>query len=139
VPELAGGAFWIPPGEPKRRLRDTLAEFASLFPGIGVAGLRRGLRIDALMDSRQPEQPHWYLEVLSIAPEAQRMGHGSALLQPVLARCDRDSIPAHLETNRESNLAYYRRFGFELTEKLAPEDGPPIWFMWREPRVASPG
>ena len=48
-------------------------------------------------------------------------------------------MPAYLETNRESNLPYYRRFGFELTEKIALPDSPPLWLMWREPRVPSPG
>ena len=57
--------------------------------------------------------------MLSIAPEHQRRGHGAALLAPVLARCDADAVPAYLETNRESNLPYYRRFGFELTETIA--------------------
>jgi GNAT superfamily N-acetyltransferase len=71
--------------------------------------------------------------VLSIAPEHQRQGHGAALLAPVLGRCDRDGTPAYLETNRESNLPYYRRFGFELTERVSLPDSPPLWLMWREP------
>ncbi len=133
TPELAGGAFWIPPGEPKRRARDNLAEIISLVPGIGIGGARRGTRIDRLMERRHPIEPHWYLEVLSIAPEHQRRGHGAALLAPVLARCDADAVPAFLETNRESNLPYYRRFGFALTETISLPDGPPLWLMWREP------
>jgi GNAT superfamily N-acetyltransferase len=134
TPGCEGGAFWIPPGEPKRRLRDGVAEALSLLPGIGIGGARRGSRIENLMDAHHPSEPHWYLEVLSIAPEYQRQGHGGALLAPVLERCDRDEVPAYLETNRESNLPYYRRFGFELTEKIALPDSPPLWLMWREPR-----
>ncbi len=133
TPDAAGGAFWIPPGQPKRRLRDDLAEVISVLPGIGLGGARRGYRIGRLMEEHHPREPHWYLEVLSIAPEHQRRGHGSALLAPVLARCDRDRVPAYLETNRESNLPYYRRFGFELTTEVALPDSPPLWLMWREP------
>ena len=134
TPGCEGGAFWIPPGQPKRRPREELAEAFALLPGIGLGGARRGTRIERLLDEHHPHEPHWYLECLSIAPEHQRQGHGAALLAPVLDRCDRDDIPAFLETNRESNLPYYRRFGFELTERIGLPDSPPLWLMWREPR-----
>jgi GNAT superfamily N-acetyltransferase len=131
-----GGAFWIPPGEPKRRPLEGIAEALALLPGIGIGGARRGTRIERLLDEHHPAEPHWYLEVLSVAPEHQRRGHGGALLRPVLDRCDRERTPAFLETNRESNLPYYRRFGFELTERISLPDSPPLWLMWREPRPA---
>ncbi len=134
TPGCTGGAFWLPPGEPKRRTRDTIGEATALLPGIGLGGARRGTRMDALLQRHHPAEPHWYLEVLSIAPEHQRQGHGGALLRPVLERCDRDELPAYLETNRESNLPYYRRFGFELTERISLPESPPLWLMWREPR-----
>lgn len=137
TPGATGGALWIPPDEPKRRPRDQLAEALSLFPGIGLAGARRGARIEELMAEHHPSEPHWYLEVLSIDSAHQRQGHGAALLAPVLDRCDADATPAFLETNRESNLPYYRRFGFELTEKISLPDSPPLWLMWRRPAVRS--
>ena len=132
--DAVGAALWLPPGQPKRRLRDHIAESVALFPGVGIGGASRGARIDALTAKHHPAEPHWYLEVLSIAPEHQRRGHGSALLAPVLDRCDAGGVPAYLETNREPNLPYYRRFGFELTERIALSDSPPLWLMWRESR-----
>ena len=37
--------------------------------------------------------------------------------------CIRDS----LETQKEDNLSYYRRFGFEVVDRLRPvSDGPPL-------------
>jgi ribosomal protein S18 acetylase RimI-like enzyme len=134
TPDAVGGALWIPPGQPKRTLRDSTAEALALFPGIGIAGARRGSRMDELMDSHKPGEPHWYLEVLSIDPDHQRKGHGTTLITPALERADADGVPAYLETNRESNLPYYRRFGFELTEKVSLPDSPPLWMMLREPR-----
>jgi GNAT superfamily N-acetyltransferase len=133
TPDAVGGALWLPPSVPKRRLREQLAEIAALFPGLGIGGARRGTRIEELMTEHTPREPHWYLEVLSIDPDHQRRGHGSRLLAPVLDRCDADGVPAYLETNRESNLPYYRRFGFELTEQISLHDSPPLWLMWREP------
>ena len=134
TPGAVGGALWIPPAGPKRTMRDQLAEVIAALPGIGIGGARRGSRIEHLLQSHQPREPHWYLEVLSIDPAHQRQGHGTTLLEPVLTRCDADDVPAFLETNRESNLPYYRRFGFELTEEISLPDSPPLWLMWRDPR-----
>jgi ribosomal protein S18 acetylase RimI-like enzyme len=131
-----GGAFWLPPGPRNRTFREELAEAFALLPGIGPRGARRGMRMEALLQRHHPSEPHWYLEVLSIDPAHQRQGHGATLMAPALARCDADRVPAFLETNRESNLPYYRRFGFELTEEISLDDSPPLWLMWREPRDA---
>ena len=34
-------------------------------------------------------------------------------------------MPAYLETQREANVPYYRRFGWELTGEIALDDSPP--------------
>lgn len=44
-------------------------------------------------------------------------------------------MPAYLETQRESNISYYRRFGFELMREISLHDSPPLWLMWREART----
>ena len=67
-------------------------------------------------------------------PERQGRGLGTALLQPVLERCDRDKVPAYLEATTPRNLACYQRNGFEVTQEFALPDGPPMWPMWRTPR-----
>ena len=134
TPDAVGGALWLPPGAPKRTLRDQIAEAAALLPGLGLGGARRGTRIEELMAEHVPTGPHWYLEVLSIDPDHQRQGHGTTLLRPILERADSEGVPAYLETNREANVPYYRRFGFELTERISLTDSPALWLMWREPR-----
>lgn len=128
-----GACLWIPPENPRRTAWQGLVEAVSLVPGI-VGGIRRGQRMEGLMNENHPVEPHWYLETLSIAPEAQRKGYGSALLAPGLELCDEQQLPAYLETQREANVPYYRRFGWELTGKVALPDSPPMWTMWREPR-----
>jgi hypothetical protein len=60
---------------------------------------------------------------------------GSALLAPVLQRCDSDGLPAYLEASSPRNRALYERQGFAVTEEFALGRGaPPQWRMWREPR-----
>jgi ribosomal protein S18 acetylase RimI-like enzyme len=79
--------------------------------------------------------PHWYLGVLGTRKKAQGRGVGSSLLAPVLDRCDDEGIPAYLESSKHSNIAFYRRHGFEVTGEIPlPFGGPSVWSMWRDPR-----
>ena len=79
-------------------------------------------------------EPHWYLAFLGIEPSEQGKGLGSALLRPVLERCDSEGTPAYLETSNERNLPFYQRHGFEVVQQCGIPDGPHFWGMWRVAR-----
>ena len=82
------------------------------------------------------DPPHWYLAVLGTEPAGQGTGRGSAVLQPVLQRCDDEGLPAYLESSKERNVPFYERHGFRVREEIAlAKGGPPVWLMWREPRT----
>ncbi len=136
--DLAGAAIW---GAPDRH-RNGLAELAQLLPTAPFLVSRRtvqALRLLFEVDGLHPKEPHWYLATLGTAPEHQGRGVGSALLQPVLDRADRDGMPAYLESSKERNVPFYARFGFEVVEELRTHpDNPPMWRMWREPRPPDP-
>ena len=55
-------------------------------------------------------------------------------MAPVLERCDTDGVGAYLESSKESNIAFYSRHGFQVTEEIKLLAGPPMWKMWRDPR-----
>ena len=136
TPDLQAGALWFPPVGRQLGFRDELREFISLLQA-GIGALRRGSRTGETMRRHHPTEPHFYLNTLSIDPDHQRMGYGAALMRPLLARCDRLELPCYLETQRESNVPYYRRFGFDLRERIEVDGGgPPMWLMWRIPRHA---
>ena len=87
------------------------------------------------LEARHPSgPPHYYLAVLGTDPAQQGQGLGSALLAPVLERCDADGVGAFLESSKERNLAFYGRHRFEVVGDYQVPDGPKLWFMWREPR-----
>jgi GNAT superfamily N-acetyltransferase len=127
----------VPPG----RWRLGFFQQLKLLPGmIRVFGrdLGRAQRGLTVMDSGHPRSPHWYLDSLGVEPERQGTGIGSALMRPVLERCDRERMPAYLNAGSPRSRELYRRHGFEVTEEFRlPEDGPSLWRMWREPRATA--
>lgn len=128
--DAAGASLWFPPGTLALSRRERFTEIASLLPE-GADSFGRGARWEALLARHHPREPHWYLQTLAVAPAAQRRGIGTALIEPGLDRADGEGMPVFLETQRESNVPYYRRFGFELTEEISLPDSPPLWLMWR--------
>ena len=131
--EGTGGAFWFPPGTTKLNFRETLAESLPFMPE-GLPHMGKASRFETEIKKHWPKEPHWYLAVLSVSPEVQGQGHGSALLQPALELADRDGKPAWLETQRERNIVFYERQGFELVERLMIDGELPVWLMHRPAR-----
>ena len=78
-------------------------------------------------------EPHWYLATLGVDPPAQGRGIGSALLAHWLADVDADATPAWLETDRQANVAFYRRVGFEVARR-SEVLGTTVWCMGRPER-----
>ena len=132
--DLSGGALWGPPGKwqtsPLSLLRATPRLIFSLGTRIPIA-----LSTIAKVEKVHPREAHWYLAVLGTEPARQGKGIGSALIAPILERCDQTETPAYLESSKESNIPFYNRHGFEVTGTIdLPRGGPRIWPMWREPR-----
>ena len=122
-------AIWAPPG----RWRAPLLEGVRMAPIVGARAplLLRGFRN---VERNHPRWPHWYLSVLGTDPPAQGRGLGSAVMEPVLSRCDEQGLGAYLESSKESNVPYYRHHGFEVVDVATLLRGPRLWLMWRHPR-----
>ena len=73
-----------------------------------------------LFEKKHPTQPHWYLGILGTDTVHQGKGVGSALMQPILERCDAEGLPAYLESSREGRPL--RITGREMVT-CAPPDG----------------
>ncbi|MGI5527127.1 GNAT family N-acetyltransferase [Streptomyces syringium] len=81
------------------------------------------------------DRSHYYLPNIVAAPGRTGEGRGSALLEAVLERCDREGMPAYLEASNTRSKALYERHGFVFTGRTVDlPGGPPMWPMWREPR-----
>jgi ribosomal protein S18 acetylase RimI-like enzyme len=137
APELSSVAVWLAPGGAKVGVpRDgALARRLLCDPRLParLPLLATGLARVRLRHPREP--PHWYLSLLGTDPQAQGRGLGSAVLGPVLERCDDDGTGVYLETAKERNLGFYARHGFRVSGRLRLPRGPAMWLMWRAPRV----
>ncbi len=135
MPALGCAALWAPPG----RWRSTLREDAMLTPCFAHPRLIGRMPLVAAgwmgLERKHPRRPqHYYLAVLGTDPAAQGIGLGSAVLRPVLDRCDSDGVGAFLESSKERNIDFYARHGFRVMEEIRLLRGPSMWKMWREPR-----
>lgn len=134
---VLGAAAWFPT---YRYPQPVVTQLAQL-PGVVRALYRRPralLRGTAFLNAIakvHPKEPHWYLFLLVADPEAQRRGVGTMLLRDALEAIDAEGVAAYLETQKEDNLAYYRRFGFDVVATIRPvAGGPPLYAMRRPPR-----
>jgi GNAT superfamily N-acetyltransferase len=130
--DAKGGAIWMAPGEWKMGGFELLGQVPLLFTL--ASSTPRALGLLSKMEKVHPTEPHWYLAILGTAPEHQGKGIASAMLEPILTRCDAEGTPAYLESSKESNIAFYQRHGFEVTGEVSAKNGPTLWPMWREPR-----
>jgi ribosomal protein S18 acetylase RimI-like enzyme len=134
-PERASAALWAPPERWRTTVREDLALAGPMLAPRLLTRLPFVLHGLMSIERAHPQAPpHWYLAILGTDPAAQGRGLGSAVLAPVLERCDADGVGAYLESSKERNIAYYARHGFRVTRELRLPRGPRIWAMWRDPR-----
>ena len=125
-----GAALWLPPGaQPDEE------------PLVGLiqSSVEERIQEDMFamleqMGSHHPEEPLWYLPLIGVDPAQQGKGHGSALLEHVLAVCDRDHSGAYLENSNPRSTPLYERHGFEVIAEIQVGDSPPLWPMIRTAR-----
>ena len=133
----AAAAVWYPPGA---WAPSTWEGLRSTPTAVRAFGRRLGLasQVVSALHEHHPQQPHWYLYYLGALPAQQGRGLGSALLRPVLQRCDREGLPAYLEATSPRNQALYRRHGFVDREPFGVPGGATAYPMWREPDRRAP-
>ncbi len=128
--DFCGAALWLPPGvHPddealKKVFRDTAKH----------EHLDDLLATFEKMDEWNPDEPHWYLPLIGVEPNAQGRGLGGALMRHAVARCDQEDALAYLESSNPRNISLYERHGFEVMGEIQVGLAPPVTPMLRQPR-----
>jgi ribosomal protein S18 acetylase RimI-like enzyme len=132
--DQSAAALWSPPGQWKIPFR-SIARHTGTFLKLYGWRFIPNLTVLADMEKHHPAEPHYYLEILGTDPARQGHGLGTALMTPMVERADREGVGMYLESSKESNVAYYARFGFTVTKELHHRrNGPSMWLMWRDPQ-----
>jgi ribosomal protein S18 acetylase RimI-like enzyme len=129
--EIVGVTGDAPPGAcratPMQRLR-----FLPVMVAIGPRASARVGRWLKIWGEHDPSEPHSHLGPLAADAHLQGRGIGGQIMAEYCRRLDRSATVGYLETDREENVGFYTRFGFETVGE-ADVIGVPNWFMRREP------
>ena len=130
----SAAAVWALPGQWRESNWQALRLFVSLVPALfthlpaAARGVERGRAASPAGAASVPRGARH--RPAGAGPRAS----GRPVLRPGLELCDREGLPAYLESSKESNVGFYARFGFRvIAEVRMPGDGPTVWLMWRNP------
>jgi GNAT superfamily N-acetyltransferase len=123
----------LPPASTERE-REIGAAIAPAIAALTPDGGERYERFWAWIDATLPSGPRWLLDQVAVEPAAQGRGIGGAMLRFAIERAEADGLPLVLETGVAANVPLYEHVGFRVAHAAAaPDGGPPIWFMARDP------
>ncbi len=128
--DFCGVALWLPPG-----VHPNGEALENVFRDTA-----RPEHLDDLlatfekMEQSHPDEPHWYLPMIGVEPNAQGRGLGGALMRHGVARCDNERALAYLESSNPRNITLYERHGFEVMGTIQVGAGPVVTPMLRRPR-----
>lgn len=121
---------WVPaPPEFQARER-RLAEC------VGVAAMERLQAFEAACEPLTPHEPHYYLGMIGVRPEAQGQGLGRLLLEAVqeMSAEDGESRGVVLTTETPLNLPFYEHFGYRVVGR-SRADELDTWTLFRPDRA----
>jgi GNAT superfamily N-acetyltransferase len=138
--DVAAVAAWVGPdaGAPAADLQAVIdRDLPRVFGGRQPVVLASE-RLGAL---GRPDEPHWWLTAVGTRPAARHQGLGTAVLQPVLERCDAERVPAAATVYTTTVVRWLQRSGFAVTHstRTAVDHELPVWTLVRQPRRAQPG
>lgn len=91
--------------------------------GLTIFVARVDGKVVGYIDPKIDEHNRHSISAIYVAPEAQRMGIGSKLMQQALDLFGRDqNIFLEVVSYNQNAINFYKRFGFEETNTIVPEE-----------------
>ena len=135
---LAAVAVWGFPGQAKAKVASqVLVRFLKLAAGpfLFSAFRARGVfsRFERMQKKYAPD-PHYYLQTVGVAPQAQGQQLASRLIRPFLEQADAQGMGAYTETVTPANVTLYEHYGFRVVEECpVTGTGLTCWGFYRPP------
>lgn len=111
----------------------TTTQRVRLLPAVAGFGPRTAARVLAWTSAwarLDPAEPHVHLGPLAVDVTLQGRGIGSRIMAEHCRRLDVAHAVGYLETDKAENVAFYRKFGYEVIAEQPVLDVP-NWFMRR--------
>jgi ribosomal protein S18 acetylase RimI-like enzyme len=113
-----GCALTLYPGDKRATFKTIWLDAKLIFKAIGIRKVKAALYREARIKEKQQKQAMTYLWFIGVDPAGQHKGTGSKLLAEVIAFSGEQGLPVYLETSVQQNLAWYKRFGFGLYDRM---------------------
>lgn len=117
---------WFPPGADEVHEDDVPAYEALLRSTIGDIAAEALLGEGDLFAEARPTEPHAYLSMLAVAPEARGLGIGMGLVAAALERYDEMGLQTYLESSNPANDARYERIGYVAAKQIHIPGSPTV-------------
>jgi ribosomal protein S18 acetylase RimI-like enzyme len=86
--------------------------------------------------AHDPDEPHEHLELVVVEAALQGLGIGTQMMEVVCRDLDAANHAAYLETDTDTDVRFYTRFGFTVIGE-AEMIGIRARYMWRDPAEPS--
>jgi ribosomal protein S18 acetylase RimI-like enzyme len=131
--ELIGVTGMVPPKCCQLTIPEKIAILPALLRGSGLKSTLRVLEWTGDWSRNDSKITHWHLGPVGIDRHFQGQRIGSSLMNVFCQRIDNQKSAAYLETDKEENVTFYKRFGFKVVDEHSVL-GIKNWFMIRDIR-----
>jgi ribosomal protein S18 acetylase RimI-like enzyme len=108
--------------------------FTFLRARVPLYAILNGLKLLWVIERLHPVEPHHYVLIIGVRPDAQGQGVGIELMQPMIKSADQTAVNIYLESSNPKNIQFYEKLGFKLLNEIYPlKNGPPMFRMLRAP------
>lgn len=111
-------ALIVYPDKKKTSLKSVWLDVKLAFSCIGISNLGKAMKREAAVSKVHPKAQITYLWFIGVKPGEQGKGAGSQLLSEIIEKSKTKGRIICLETSTERNLPWYKKFGFEVYNKL---------------------
>lgn len=128
--KIVGVCVMTPPGQCQPSNAEKLRILSTVLLSGNLMATPRILQWARAWSQHDPAKPHWHVGGLAVDPSFQGHGVGGQLMTTFCKRVDACNAQAYLETDKQANVGFYQKYGFQVNSE-SQVLGIPNWFMMR--------